>query len=92
MPIVRKLEDLKMFCAKLMDKHNTATIGLHTLEYEISIEFGFSKYIQDNVKHALIKFGLLKVTGSGQFEIMILKSKKDLEKEAEDELKTLGIE
>lgn len=92
MPIVRTLECLKVFLAQLMDKYNKNEIALHTLEYEISLNFGFSKYHQENIKGAMLKYGLLKPTDTGSFEIQILKSKEDLKKEAEAELKNLGFE
>lgn len=92
MPIIRTLESLKSFLTQLMDKYNKNEIALHTLEYEISLNFGFSKYHQDNIKGAMLKYGLIKPTDTGTFEIQILKSKEDLKKDAEAELKTLGIE
>ncbi len=92
MPIIRTLESLKEFLATLMDKYKSDEIGLHRLEYEISVNFGYSKYHQDSIKGALLKYELLKPTDSGSFKIQILKSKEDFEKEAKDELKNLGIE
>lgn len=94
MPIVRKLEDLERFTAKLLDKmKGKREIGVYTLEHEIAREFGFSKYIQKSVKDALVQFELLKVVGTGRFKIMFAYSDKDkaeTEKEQEKELDKYG--
>jgi hypothetical protein len=95
MPIVRKLEDLERFTAKLLDVMNgKREIGVYTLEYEIAREFGFSKYIQKSVKDALVQFQLLRLEGVGRFKIMFgLEEKKakpkteaEKEKEIDEEL------
>ena len=91
MPVVRTLESLKQFLAGLMDKYNSNEIGLYTLEYEISLNFGYSKYHQENTKNALLKYGLIKQTSTGTFMIQVLKSKEDLAKEATEELKKFGM-
>lgn len=95
MPIVRKLEDLERFGAKLLDvMQGKREIGVYTLEFEIAREFGFSKYIQKSVKDALVQFNILKLVGVGRFKILHglnenkqeAKTQTEKEKEIDEEL------
>jgi hypothetical protein len=93
MPIVRKIADLENFCNKLLEKRNwDRNIGLHTLKYEIGMEFGYSEYIQKSTMKALIEFQFIKRDGmADRFKIIYNMPKKDKNKEAEEEVdKLLG--
>lgn len=78
------MADLENFCIKLLDM-GFQEIGLHKLRYEISKEFGYSKFIHDTTFKALMEYGFIEDNGRGGFDIKLLKSQQEAKKEAEKE-------
>lgn len=92
MPIVRKLDDLGRFIFNLMEsrKYKNDEIGIMSLRWEISKEFGISDYIIKSIHKKLLEFGFLQDLGYGRFKMSIPKNEPDSEeskaKEEADEL------
>lgn len=90
MPIVRKIEDLKIFIIHVLDKNKgVREVGLHTLKYYIASEFGFSPYVQKTVLNALLEYNFIERLGTAdRFKIIYLEEldKKKAKQEAEDEI------
>lgn len=93
MPIQRTLDDLEIFCIKLLDQGFKKEIGIYSLRHAIAKKFGYSTYIQRSTMEALIEFGLIKLIKAGRFRITVLDKKEDatfgemaIEKEIEEKL------
>lgn len=92
MPIVRKLEDLERFIVNLMDsgRYKDNEIGIKSLRYEISKEFGISDYVIKSIHGKLIEFGLVLDQGYGRFKMKSPQAlQKDVKQEATEEVDEL---
>lgn len=98
--MTKKMSDFLEFISYLKKMGYRKQIHINHLEYFIAEKFGVSKYMQEGTLKNLIKFGFLKLSGMGVFEIgegwnplkaqeETEKAEKDAEKEADALIKKM---